>query len=370
VRRGAAAAALALAVAAAPALALAAPSATPVTSISPDPTSGWFLSPVTVTWDVSGQVTPQPGDDCNPVTVAQDTTARQLSCTVTSGAQSVTGRITVRLDQTPPSGVVATAARPPAANGWYTAPVGITWSGSDATSGIAGCTSLTYAGPDSATAAPAGTCRDRAGNTSAPAPFSLAFDATPPALADVAASLSGTTATVRWTPGADVASTTVTRQDGTPLTVAAGAAQATDGPLAAGGNYAWTVTVRDAAGNATSATATAAVPTAAAASLAAKQAAPRTARPALRWKRIADAKYYNFQLFRGTKKVLTRWPTKPRYTLARTWHYRGKKHRLAAGRYRWYVWAGYGPRSRHRYGKLLAHGTLKVTAAQARGSRA
>jgi hypothetical protein len=274
--------------------------------------------------------------------------------------------ITIRLDQTPPTGVAAAAARPPDSAGWYTAPIGLTWSATDATSGVASCTTTTYAGPDGPSLAPAGTCTDRAGNTSAPLAFPLAYDATPPALAGVAVALSGTTATITWTPGSDVVSTSVIRQGGAPLTVGTGARTATDGPLTPGTGYTWTVTVRDAAGNATAATTGATVPTPTSAQSASKKAAARNARPTLRWKGTHKADYYNLQLFRGTHKVLSTWPAGPRFTLPLTWHFRGSRHRLAAGRYRWYAWPGYGPRARHRYGKLLAHGTVTVTAAQAR----
>jgi hypothetical protein len=372
VRLPTAATVLALALAAAPALAAPTPpTVTPHVSGAAG-REGWFVGPVTVRWEISGTITaPFPGPDCDDRVMTGDTNGTVLTCTANNSGASTTGATDpIRIDRTAPDRVTAAAARPPDSAGWYTAPVAIAWSGRDDMSQIASCTSATYAGPDGPTLTPSGTCTDHAGNTSAPVSFPMAFDATPPALSDVSAALTGTTAKLRWTPGADVASTSVARQDGTPLPVAPGAREATDGPLAQGATYGWTVTVRDAAGNATSATASAAVPTAAAAGLAAAQARQRTARPTLRWKRVDDAKYYNLQLFRRTKKVLTTWPTRPRYTLARTWHYRGKKHRLAAGKYRWYVWAGFGPRARHRYGKLLAHGTLTVTAAQARGSAA
>ena len=47
-------------------------------------------------------------------------------------------------------------------------------------SGIDTCTTADYAGPDSATAAVAGTCKDDAGNVSAPIGFGLRYDATAP----------------------------------------------------------------------------------------------------------------------------------------------------------------------------------------------
>jgi hypothetical protein len=60
--------------------------------------------------------------------------------------------------------------------------VTIGWSGSDATSGLAGCTPpLTYGGPDAASAAPSGSCTDQAGNVAALA-FPLRYDATAPSV--------------------------------------------------------------------------------------------------------------------------------------------------------------------------------------------
>jgi len=70
----------------------------------------------------------------------------------------------------------------PDQNGWYRNPVTVNWSGSDATSGLASCTSVSYSGPDGASIAPSGTCTDQAGNTSAPLtlPNPLKYDSTPP----------------------------------------------------------------------------------------------------------------------------------------------------------------------------------------------
>jgi hypothetical protein len=73
----------------------------------------------------------------------------------------------IKIDADPPTGVSAAAGRTPDHNGWYNHTVGVTWSGSDATSGIASCTSISYSGPDSGTATANGTCTDQAGNSSA-----------------------------------------------------------------------------------------------------------------------------------------------------------------------------------------------------------
>jgi hypothetical protein len=324
----------------------------------PAGTEGWYVGPVTVKWTVTGETGTS---NCDTQTLTRDTPGTSLTCTATdSGGGSFSRTALVRIDQTAPVPVSATAARPPDNAGWYTAPVALTWTGADATSGIAACTASTYAGPDNATAAPAGTCTDRAGNISPPLPFALAFDVTAPALAEVAATVSGTTATLRWTAGADVIATSVVRQGLGPLEVPAGAREVTDGPLAAGKAYAWTIAVRDAAGNTTSVDAAAKVPATRVAS------ASAGGRPTLRWKTRRNATYYNLQLFRFGRKVLSAWPTKPHYTLPRAWRLNGRTHRLTAGVYRWYVWPGYGPAARHRYGRLLAKGKVTVTTAAAR----
>ena len=88
---------------------------------------------------------------------------------------------------------------------------------------------------------------------------------------------------------------------------------------------------------------------------------PRQAkRPTLTWRARPKVKYYNLQLFRNGRKILSAWPTVAHYTLEPSWRYHGQTYKLTAGRYRWYVWPGYGPRAAHRYGRLLAKGAVTV----------
>ena len=46
-------------------------------------------------------------------------------------------------------------------------------------------------------------------------------------------------------------------------------------------------------------------------------------------------------------------PTTPIFRLQESWTYQGWKYTLTPGRYRWYVWPGFGSLSANRYGKLL-----------------
>jgi hypothetical protein len=90
------------------------------------------------------------------------------------------------------------------------------------------------------------------------------------------------------------------------------------------------------------------------------QAARLTAPPLLRWIRVKRASYYNVQLYRGARKVLSIWPRQPLLRLRSSWTYRSRPYRLDPGAYRWYVWPGYGLRSQARYGRLLGQSTFVV----------
>lgn len=324
--------------------------------------NGWFTGPVTVKWTVTGETA---SDGCDTRTLTAETTGVQLTCTASNASGPVSATTApIRIDHTAPAAVTAAAERPPdavtALGAWYRAPVAIAWTGTDAGAGIAACTTLTYAGPDDPHAAPAGSCRDRAGNTSAPVPFTFAYDATPPALTDLQATIAGTTAIVTWTASPDTAEVTVVRTPRATRTAPAAPAAAhtvlatpgpggrlTDPALDPTRPYVWVVTARDAAGNATTA-----------------GVAATAGLPVLRWRRVSGARYYNLQLFRGRHKVLSAWPTRARYALKARWRYAGRMRRMSAGRYRWYVWPGYGPRAERRYGRLAAHGRLRIPASR------
>ena len=81
----------------------------------------------------------------------------------------------------------------------------------------------------------------------------------------------------------------------------------------------------------------------------------------LRWATVEGADYYNVQLFFRGHKVLSAWPVGPALALQASWKYSGDAHRLAKGKYRWYVWPGYGTRKAAHYGKLLGSGNFVVT---------
>jgi len=68
------------------------------------------------------------------------------------------------IDTTAPTGMVGKPDRSANANNWYNAPVTVTFAGTDATSGIASCTTGSYSDPDSISASVNGSCTDNTGN--------------------------------------------------------------------------------------------------------------------------------------------------------------------------------------------------------------
>jgi len=72
------------------------------------------------------------------------------------------------------------------------------------------------------------------------------------------------------------------------------------------------------------------------------------------------AAYYNLQLFRGGRKILSVWPRRPRFRLGRSWTFDNTRMTLTKGKYQWRVWPGIGKRGAHRYGPLLGHSTFVV----------
>jgi hypothetical protein len=83
--------------------------------------------------------------------------------------------------------------------------------------------------------------------------------------------------------------------------------------------------------------------------------------PLLDWASVPRATYYNVQLYRGSKKVLSAWPARSSLRVKRTWWYQGASNRLKKGVYSWYVWPGFGRRSQTRYGQLLGQAAFVFT---------
>ena len=147
---------------------------------APQDCSGWYRSNVSIDWTVlpSGSVVA----GCRDRTFAADTAGTSEFCSADDGTATVTVQLTIRVDKTPP---VVTGGRPIAPR---TQTAGTTgrWRPSPAAAirprGSKPASATTYGGPDSAAASVTGTCRDRAGNPSAPLGYGLRYDASAPVL--------------------------------------------------------------------------------------------------------------------------------------------------------------------------------------------
>ena len=78
------------------------------------------------------------------------------------------------------------------------------------------------------------------------------------------------------------------------------------------------------------------------------------------WRPYRDARYYNVQLYRDGRKILSAWPVSPHLVLRDGWTFAGRRQRLAPGSYRWFVWPGLGAQRDRRYGPVLGSGTFTV----------
>jgi hypothetical protein len=323
--------------------------------------SGWHNVPVTLVWNWDkGVARPLPGQ-CGDELLSDDSDGGSVlsSCTVADVADGTTTSVGAKLkiDRTPPTVLAAAPSRPPDLGAWWNHPVGFAFSGSDATSGIAWCDSVGFAGPGSQVV---GGCHDAAGNY-ATRGFPLSYDAIPPRLASVKAAPGNRGVTVSWTTAADTVSSRVTRSPGKKgrAVVYSGVARRfRDAGLVNGRTYHYTVTVLDQAGNRSSKT-VAARPELSL-GLVPRRGARLSRAPLLRWPAVRGARYYNVQLYRGRLKLLTAWPARARLRLHRHWSFQGRRFALAPGRYRWYVWPGYGSRAAHRFGAFVGQSSFVV----------
>ncbi|MGH2892272.1 MAG: hypothetical protein ACRDPM_03265 [Solirubrobacteraceae bacterium] len=326
-----------------------------------DCTDTWYPGPVTVVWQVMPPASNISGCALQIQYVFDVDTSTVLNCTATWSGQSLKATVPLQVEISPPT-ATATPDRPPDANGWYNHPVTVALSGT-AFSGIASCTpAQTYGGPASTSAALAGTCTDNAGKT-ASASFPFRYDATPPGLR-VSSQQADRLAGLSWraTAGpAPLAWVQIARRPGLKRTASSvlhtgGGTRYQDRQVRNGTAYTYTITAADQAGNVTQRTVKV---TPGVRLLSPRPNAHLSAPPTLRWTEIPKASYYNVQLFRGSK-ILSAWPTHARLKLARRWTFGGRRHKLAPGRYHWYVWPGYGARRDAHYGHPVGNATFVI----------
>ena len=331
-------------------------------------TNGWYRGStsgdfVSVHWTVTDPESPITSTNgCEQGAPIGPTTGTTRTCSATSagGTTTITTKL-IKVDGDPPTSVVATASRAPDANGWYNHALSVAWTGSDATSGIASCTSATYAGPDVAATTLSGGCTDLAGNSSSTS-FAFRYDATPPQLSSVSVQGTDGANIVHWKSSSaeDVAAISrVARGARMERSLYSGPGVGfVDKKIQDGIEYRYTVRTYDQAGNASEPRTVLAFPKVV--SLGKIGYTPRTAgQPILNWPARRGASYYHIQLFRNGKRILAAWPLTTQLALHASWRWAGHRYRLTPAKYAWFAWAGFGKRTAARY-KLLGHSTFIV----------
>jgi hypothetical protein len=331
--------------------------------------TGWYTSPVSVSWNLNGGTN---GGGCASQTYTQDTNQSNLPqnpavlppwtyCIENVQGGTDTRFAFIKLEISSPTATAA-PSRPADSGNWYNHPVAAAVSGSSF-SGIASCTPTTYSGPSSVTATVSATCIDNAGKTVAAVSAPFAYDSTSPSLA-VGAAPGDRSVVLSWQTGGDIAPTasvSVTRSRtgghaASSHTVYSGTATSfRDTHLRNGVRYQYTVTAVDQAGNESVQSFTV-IPGPRLLTPAAN--ARLNAPPLLSWTPVIGASYYNVQLYRGGHKLLSEWPKHASLQLRRTWRFDGHRYHLRPGRYRWYVWPGFGRRSAAHYGRSVGSGTF------------
>ena len=306
-------------------------SSPPAVSASPDrgpDSEGWYNRPVSVS--VSGDDGTSGIASCSgggtysgPDTGGADVGG---SCTDNAGNRGGAS-FGLKYDATPPT-VEAKPDRQPNTRGWYNRELTVSFNGADVTSGLHSCApAVTYRGPDAPKTAVSGTCMDKAANTSPPARIRAEVRHAPSVLGRVRAELTPRGIVLKWQASKDTFAVAVVRRPGLkgkkPSMVYSGKAPAfTDRRLAKGVKYRYTVTAYDEAENA------AVKGLAVKSDVSVNVNAPAVTRPApsrtaltkpalgarvkapplLAWRAVAKATYYNVQLYRDGKKILTAWP--------------------------------------------------------------
>jgi hypothetical protein len=243
-------------------------------------------------------------------------------------------------------------------NGWYRSNVSVSWTVSDPT----GISSSSGCEPRVLTSDTDGTTLTCSASNNARPPLSnsvsvtIKIDRTPPRLGDVSETPGDGANVLQWQSTARTDTFRIersARRDKSPPAIfrSIRGTSFTDTSIQNGREYVYTVIARDGAGNYSRGVRVLALPKVL--TLEKLPYVPRiSVAPILRWKAVPGASYYHVQLFRGGKRILAAWPRGPQLALHPTWSWAGHRYRLDRGTYRWYVWAGTGPRSRAHYKRI------------------
>jgi hypothetical protein len=345
------------------------PTVTGATPSRPPDANGWYRSPVDVAFFGTDAISGI--RSCTAATYSTpDSRTASLTgtCTDVAGNSSAPSGFPLRYDATGPTVTSGKPARDPDHGRWYRRPVDWRFKGTDALSGLAECPPVLYNGPDGRAARVVGACGDRAGNISTRS-FTIPYDATPPARPVVRAVARDHAVKLRIRVTSDVRSITIVRAPGRggtrDSTIYRGRPKGfTDLHARNGTRYRYTVVARDRAAHRSRRSVSA---TPRPRLLAPADGAVLYAPPRLTWTPVRHAAYFNVQLRRDGRKVLSRWPSRARLQLRSRWRFEGRVRRLVPGRYEWDVWPGFGERKEGRYGARIGDRSFVIPEAPAGG---
>lgn len=145
---------------------------------APDGDNGWYVGDVTVSWAVVDNESTVTTTGCEPAVINTDTTGTTLTCSAVSAGGQASESVTIKRDETKPA--IDGSASPAATNGWNNTDVTVSFSCSDATSGVASCTSDVTLSGEGAGQSVTGTAIDHAGNSESDTVSGINIDKTAP----------------------------------------------------------------------------------------------------------------------------------------------------------------------------------------------
>jgi hypothetical protein len=75
---------------------------------------------------------------------------------------------------------------------------------------------------------------------------------------------------------------------------------------------------------------------------------------------VRNARFYNVQVYRRGRKILSLWPRRARLNLRWRWVYKGRVERLRPAVYAWVVWPAFGTQDSPRYGRMLGRSRFSI----------
>jgi hypothetical protein len=146
-------------------------------------TNGWYTSAVSLSWTINSTsaISSQTGCAARSITANTTSTGVTYTCTVTNATGTTAKSITIKKDASAPT---STAKLTPAANiaGWRKAATTVTFSGTDAQSGIASCSAAVTLGQGRGQSA-SGQCTNGAGLLRSTTATGINVDLTAPVVA-------------------------------------------------------------------------------------------------------------------------------------------------------------------------------------------